>query len=141
MQTFPPANNRNPLFTAVTNLNAHLTALHAALPPRTALLPFLGHSDLCSVSALAARCAEYQASQNQCQVDESSSGEAIVIGNSLVRQSTADDWALEVTVICARMGLLFALAMSLSLIICKLTEDRHHHHGRTLNDVNGDHDN
>jgi hypothetical protein len=53
----PPPNdsNSNALFTAVTNLNDHLTTLHAALPPRTALLLFSGHSDPRSMSALAAR--------------------------------------------------------------------------------------
>ncbi|KAH9025150.1 ribonuclease H-like protein [Lactarius hengduanensis] len=55
----------NSVLAAVTNLNAHLTALHAALPPRTALLLFSGHSDPRSMSTLAARRAEYQGGQNQ----------------------------------------------------------------------------
>jgi hypothetical protein len=62
----PPApddSNSNVLFAAVTNLNDHLTTLHATLPPRTALLLFSGHSDPRSMSTLAARRAEYQASQ------------------------------------------------------------------------------
>ncbi|KAN0141687.1 hypothetical protein V8E53_000149 [Lactarius tabidus] len=54
----PDDSNGNALFTAVTNLNYHLTTLHAALPPRTAPLLFLGHSDLRSMSTLAARRAE-----------------------------------------------------------------------------------
>jgi hypothetical protein len=37
--------NNNFLLSAVSNLNAQLTALHAALPPRTAFLLVSGHSD------------------------------------------------------------------------------------------------
>jgi len=55
----------NTLFSAVSNLDAQLTALHAALPPRTAFLLFSGHSDPRSMSVPAARRAQYQASQNQ----------------------------------------------------------------------------
>ena len=36
-ETAPLTRDGNTLFAAVTNLNVHLTALHAALPPRTAL--------------------------------------------------------------------------------------------------------
>ncbi|KAN0141735.1 hypothetical protein V8E53_000197 [Lactarius tabidus] len=104
----PPApddSNGNALFTAVTNLNDHLTTLHAALPPRTALLLFSGHSDPRSMSTLAARWAEYQASQ---QVKESGSAAAAAeIEGGAVRWSTADDRALEEAVVRARMGLLF----------------------------------
>ncbi|KAN0141724.1 hypothetical protein V8E53_000186 [Lactarius tabidus] len=104
----PPApddSNGNALFTAVTNLNDHLTTLHAALPPRTALLLFSGHSDPRSMSTLAARRAEYQASQ---QGKESGSAAAAAeIEGGTVRWSTADDRALEEAVVRARMGLLF----------------------------------
>ncbi|KAF8259317.1 ribonuclease H-like domain-containing protein [Lactarius quietus] len=102
-------NADNALFTAVTNLNAHLTTLHAALPSRTALLLFSGHSDPRSMSALAARRAEYQASQNQRQGDQSGSGAATGTdsGGGEARWSTADDRALEEAVVRARMGLLF----------------------------------
>ena len=96
--TPPPDGNGN------TVLNAHVTALHAALPPRTALLLFSGHSDPRSMSALAARRAEYQASQNQRPGNESSSGAAT---DGAVRWSKADDRALEEAVVRARMGLLF----------------------------------
>ena len=37
-----PLDVRAPPFAAVANVNAHLTALHAALPPRTELLLFSG---------------------------------------------------------------------------------------------------
>ncbi|KAN0141758.1 hypothetical protein V8E53_000220 [Lactarius tabidus] len=50
-----PDDNSNALFTAVTNLNNHLTTLHAVLPPRTTLLLFSEHSDPCSISTLAKR--------------------------------------------------------------------------------------
>ena len=95
--------NSNALFAATTNLNDHLTTLHAALPPRTALLLFSGHSDPRSMSTLAARRAEYQTSQ---QGKQSSSAEA-TDGGTTVRWSTADDRALEEAVVRARMGLLF----------------------------------
>ena len=61
----PEDKSNNALFAAVTNLNAYLTTLHAALPPHTALLLFSGHSDPRSMSTLAARRAEYQTSQQQ----------------------------------------------------------------------------
>ena len=66
-ETPPPPEDKsnNALFAAVTNLNAYLTTLHAALPPHTALLLFSGHSDPRSMSTLAARRAEYQTSQQQ----------------------------------------------------------------------------
>jgi len=67
----PPDGNSNTLF-AATNLNAHLPALQAVLPLRTALLLFSGHSDPHSMSALAACRAEYHASQNQRHGNQSS---------------------------------------------------------------------
>ncbi|KAI9445645.1 hypothetical protein BJY52DRAFT_1206691 [Lactarius psammicola] len=103
----PPDGNSNTLFAAVTNLDAHLTALHAALPPRTALLLYLGHSDPRSMSTLAARRAEYQGSQNQQHGKQSSSREATGAGSGEVRWSTADDRALEEAVVRAWIGLLF----------------------------------
>ncbi|KAH9178008.1 hypothetical protein EDB89DRAFT_1297370 [Lactarius sanguifluus] len=59
--TPPPDGNGNTLFAAVTNLKAYPTALHAALPPRAALLFFLGHGPITTPSA---RRVEYQFSQN-----------------------------------------------------------------------------
>ena len=93
----PPSNdNNNVLLAAVTNLNAHLTALHS--PPHTALL-FSGNSGPRSMSMLAARRTQYQTSQNQQQWNQSSSG--------AVPWITADDRALEKAVVRARIGLLF----------------------------------
>lgn len=102
--------NKNVLFSAVTDLNAQLTTLHAALPPRTAFLLFSGHSDPRSMSALASRRAQYQASQNQNQVNCSvgtGTGPAGTDVSAPLRWSTADERALEEAVVRARTGLLF----------------------------------
>jgi RNA exonuclease 1 len=126
---------KNGLFEAVTNLDEQLTRLHAALPPRTAFLVFSGHSDPRAMSALAARRAQFQATQNQNQnQNQKESGGVTAVaknaaaGNaglatthgsagatgagaadatSVVRWSTADDRALEEAVGRARAGLLF----------------------------------
>ncbi|KAH9055829.1 hypothetical protein EDB83DRAFT_2293073 [Lactarius deliciosus] len=97
----------NSLFAAVTSLNAHLTALHAALPPRTALLLFSGHSDPRSMSTLAARRAEYQGGQRHGSQGGSGAAATGTGDGGAVRWSTADDRALEEAVARARMGLLF----------------------------------
>ena len=99
----PFVSTGNALFTAAKNLNNHLTTLHAALPPRTALLLFSGHSDPRSMSTLAARRAEYQVSQQGNQSSSSSAAD----GGGTVRWSTGDDRALEEAVVRAQMGLLF----------------------------------
>jgi RNA exonuclease 1 len=121
----PP--EKNVLFEAVTSLDAQLTTLHAALPPRTAFLLFSGHSDPRAMSALAARRAEFQASLNQSQSRKQDGGgiaaavthagmTTTTSGNSTggaggdanaVRWTTADDRALEEAVGRARAGLLF----------------------------------
>ena len=102
----PDQNDDNVLFSAVSNLNAQLTALHAALPPQTAFLLFSGHSDPRSMSTLAARRAQYQANQNQSQTNNAT-GAAETDVSAPLRWSTADDRALEEAVVRARMGLLF----------------------------------
>ena len=75
----------------MTDLNAYLTTLHAALPPHPAapLLLFSGHSDPRSMSTLAAQRAEYQTSQQQQGNQGSGSSGATAPGG--VRWSTADD--------------------------------------------------
>ena len=98
--------NSNVLFSAVSNLNAQLTTLHAALPPRTAFLLFSGHSDPRGMSVLAGRRAQYQASQNRKCGGATSSAAETDDGEPL-RWSTADDRALEEAVARARMGSLF----------------------------------
>ena len=101
----PEDKSNNAPFAAVTNLNAYLTTLHVALPPRTTLLLFSGHSDPRSMSTLAARRAEYQTSRKQ-QGNQGSGSSGATAGGE-VRWSTADDRALEEAVVRARMGLLF----------------------------------
>ena len=111
-----PPPEKNVLFESVTSLDEPLTALHGALPRRTAFLIFSGHSDPRRMSALAGRRAEFQASQNQSQGQNGGTPVAAYAGTttgggggsaSAVRWNTADDRALEETVMCARMGLLF----------------------------------
>ncbi|KAI9508061.1 hypothetical protein F5148DRAFT_1284472 [Russula earlei] len=112
----PAAPDPNVLLTAVRNLEAHLTALHAAFPPRTAFLLFSGHSDPRAMSALAARRAEHQARQMQngsapaCSTAGTGDGGAASAASasaSVLRWSTADERALQEAVERARMGLLF----------------------------------
>lgn len=64
-KTWEPASDDKLLLSAVAKVNDNLTTLHAALPARTAFILLSGHSDPRKISALAARRAEYQASQNQ----------------------------------------------------------------------------
>lgn len=62
------------------------------------------------MSALAARRAQYQASQNQNQVNSctgTGTGPAETDVSTPLRWSTADERALEEAVVRARMGLLF----------------------------------
>jgi RNA exonuclease 1 len=104
--------NNNALFEALSNLNAQLTTLHAALPPRTAFLLISGHSDPRNMSALAARRSQYQASQNQNHGAAAGTGTGTdTVGAADVsvplRWSTADDRALTEAVVRARTGLLF----------------------------------
>lgn len=119
-QSPPPQSppEKNVLFEAVTSLDAQLTTLHAALPPRTAFLLFSGHSDPRTMSALAARRAEFQASLNQSQSQKQNGGIAAAAANAgttttatsdtnAVRWTTADDRALAEAVGRARTGLLF----------------------------------
>jgi len=99
---------KNILYSAVTNLEALLTRLHAALPPRTAFLLLSGHSDPRAMSVLNARRAEYLANQNQNQSDPAAGiSSANGTAGGAVRWSTADDRALEEAVGRARMGLMF----------------------------------
>ncbi|KAN0141440.1 hypothetical protein V8E53_000685 [Lactarius tabidus] len=90
-----PDDNSNTLFTAVTNLNDHLTTLHAALPPRTTLLLFSEHSDPRLTSTLA-KCRAY-----------SSSVVATGSEGSTVHWSMAGDRAIKEAVVRAQLGLLF----------------------------------
>ena len=110
----PPSQSlleKNVLFEAVTSLDAQLTTLHAALPPCTVFLLFLGHSDPCTMSALAAWHAEFQVSLNQSQSRKQNGGIAavatiagmttIAMGNvNVVRWTMADDRTLRGSQAC-----------------------------------------
>lgn len=72
----PSNGNSNSLFAAVWNLNAPLTALHAALSFHTMLLLFSGKSDSCSMSAHATHRADSRVNQDQRHRNESSSSAA-----------------------------------------------------------------
>ncbi|KAI0270407.1 ribonuclease H-like protein [Gloeopeniophorella convolvens] len=80
-----------PVRGALTALDARLAELHAALPPRAALLVFSGHSDPRAMSALASRRAETQSGN----------------GGLGAGWTTVDERALEEAVVRARRGLLF----------------------------------
>ena len=97
----PEAPNENVLFFAVTKLNACLTRPHVAVTAHIALLLVSGHSDPRKISALAARPAEYQASQDQ-------SGSVVIISGSggAMRWSSANERARGGSCPCA-MWLLF----------------------------------
>ncbi|KAI0249691.1 hypothetical protein BJV78DRAFT_1283805 [Lactifluus subvellereus] len=90
------------LFSTVAKLNDHLTTLHAAPPARTAFILLSGHSDPRKISVLAARRAEYRASQDQSGSAAGMSGSASAVG-----WRSADLCALEEAVVRTRMGLLF----------------------------------
>ena len=94
----PDSSTGNALFPAAKNLNDHLTTLHAALPPRTALLLFSGHSDPRSMSTLATRRAEYQAIRQGKQSGSSAAEQLEHGGRSGARGGGREG---------ARMGLLF----------------------------------
>jgi len=121
----PSDGNGDSLFAAVRNLNAPLTALHAAHPCSTALLLFSGNSDPRSMSAHAARRADSQICQNQQHGDQSSSGVSTGTGGSAGGLQDRGR-ALEEAVLRAGMGPLFvgvktgdcyfALAMTLSIL-------------------------
>ena len=105
----PDDKGNNALFAAVTNLNAYLTTLHAALPSHTALLLFSGHSDprSMSTSTLAARRAEYQLASNSkgtrvAAVLERRRRVGCVETRRMIGHSS-----LKEAVVRARMGLLF----------------------------------
>ncbi len=100
-------NNKNALFSAVTNLNTRLRMLHAALPPRTAFLLFSRHIDPRSMSVPAARWGQCQASKNHSQMNGSASSAAGTDASAPLRRNTADERALEEAVVRTRMGLLF----------------------------------
>ena len=89
-----PDCNRSGPIAAVMNLNALLTALHAAFPPLKALLLFSGNCDLRSISTLSARRAEYNLARSS----------AAGTGSDMMRRNTAEDRAFQEWVVRARIG-------------------------------------
>lgn len=85
----------------LSNLNHHLQALHDALPPRTALVIFTGHSDPRKMSLLNARKNAFESAIKSGKgIDE-------VVKEMGLSWTTADSRELEDAVELARRGLVF----------------------------------
>lgn len=104
--TVPPPSTIEPppstaeLAPVLTTLNAHLKALHAGLPPRTALIIFTGHSDPRRMSILNARKIAFESALKSGKTPE----EIRPLG---LTWSATDGRDLEEAVELARRGLLF----------------------------------
>lgn len=83
----------------LTKLDAQLKALHAALPPRTALIVFTGHSDPRQMAALNARKNAFEYAFRSGRPTDQLKPEE--------RWSAADARTLEEAVEKAKRGLLF----------------------------------
>ncbi|KDR67520.1 hypothetical protein GALMADRAFT_258141 [Galerina marginata CBS 339.88] len=94
----PPALSE--LAPVLSTLNQHLKSLHAALPPRTALVIFTGHSDPRRMSILNARKSAFENALKAGKTPE----ELGVLG---LKWSASDGRELEEAVELARRGLLF----------------------------------
>jgi RNA exonuclease 1 len=88
------------LASILTNLNTQLKSLHAALPARTALLIFTGHSDPRRMASLNSRKSTFEAALRNGKTPD----DAIVEGG---RWTAADARDLEEAVELAKRGLLF----------------------------------
>ncbi|KAF9526559.1 ribonuclease H [Crepidotus variabilis] len=96
-----PPPSAEELAPVLKDLNRHLTALHASLPPRTAFLIFTGHSDPRKMAQLNARKSRWEtALKSGKSVEE-------VVNVEGVRWTTADTRELEEQVELARRGLVF----------------------------------
>ncbi|KAK7060527.1 hypothetical protein VNI00_001293 [Paramarasmius palmivorus] len=84
---------------AATTLNTQLKALHASLPPRTALIIFTGHSDPRRMSALNQRKNVFE--------NVIRNGTAVQTLQPAEQWSTSDSRSLEEAVELAKRGLLF----------------------------------
>jgi len=100
----PPAPTPDELAPVLTALNLHLKKLHAALPPRTALVIFTGHSDPRRMSALNVRKNAFESALKSGKTpEEVGSGS----GGMGLRWTAADARDLEEAVEVARRGLVF----------------------------------
>jgi RNA exonuclease 1 len=93
----PSAEELAPILSA---LNKHLAAVHAALPPRTALVIFTGHSDPRRMSLLNVRKSAFESALKSGRTPE----EIRPLG---LTWSATDGRDLEEAVELARRGLLF----------------------------------
>ncbi|TFK22234.1 ribonuclease H [Coprinopsis marcescibilis] len=100
----PTSNQATPdeIQASLKMLNEHLQTIHSALPPRTALLIFTGHSDPRRMTQLSAR-------KNQFEQAMRAGGGVVagVGGEEPVRWTSEDGRALEEAVELTKRGLLF----------------------------------
>src|SRR5258708_40191231 len=79
----------------------------AALPPQTGFLLFSRHSDPRSISVLAARRVQYQASKKRNLMNGSASSAAGTDVSAPLRWTTADERAVGEAFVRARVGVIF----------------------------------
>ncbi|TFK44122.1 hypothetical protein BDQ12DRAFT_672432 [Crucibulum laeve] len=94
-----PAPSAEMLTSTLSKLNDHLAALHAALPPRTALVIFTGHSDPRRMAALNTRKMAFENALRAGQTPDTLALEA--------RWTAEDGRELETALELAKRGLLF----------------------------------
>lgn len=92
--------------TALKSLNAHMSVIHASLPPRTAFVVFTGHSDPRTMVALQARKSAFENALRASQT-RSGSGQNPDGAPESVRWTASDARDLEEAVERARRGMLF----------------------------------
>lgn len=92
---------------AFSTLNSHLSLIHAALPPRTALVIFTGHADPRRMAGLHARKSAFEAAVKTASALAGGQpvGAAPTVGDA--RWTTQDARDLEEAVEHAKRGLLF----------------------------------
>lgn len=96
----PPAPTPEALASVLANLTTHLKTLHSALPARTALLIFTGHSDPRRMASLNARKTAFETALRNGKSPEDA-------GTEGGRWTTSDGRDLEEAVELAKRGLLF----------------------------------
>ena len=94
----PPAD----LPTVLSSLDAQLRQLYAALPARTAVVIFTGHSDPRRMAALNARKSAFETA-----IRSGKNPEEVLVDGAKLRWTTADARLLEEEVERAKRGLLF----------------------------------
>lgn len=103
----PPAPTPAELAPVLTALNAHLKKLHAALPPRTALVIFTGHSDPRRMSALNMRKNAFESALKSGKTPEEVGVGVGGVGGMGLKWTAADARDLEEAVELAKRGLVF----------------------------------